>query len=126
MNIKEEAMAMLEQMRGVVYSPGFGAGFTSWETNIPPHDQTLVRMILERGTVTEVWENVETAVVSITKKKLEEILHELGYSYLGSSFSDKLLLLHVRFLPAGTMFRIHEYDGSESVEIFDPSSYYVL
>jgi hypothetical protein len=29
----------------------------------------------------------------------------------------------VEFIPEGTMFRINEYDGDESIEIYSPNNY---
>jgi hypothetical protein len=30
----------------------------------------------------------------------------------------------VTFIPVNTQFRINDYDGSESIEIFDPKKYF--
>ena len=39
-------------------------------------------------------------------------------------FVSAFMQLEVVFIREDTMFRINQYDGSESVEIFDPKKYY--
>ena len=90
----------------VLVSPGFGAGWSTWayrvEEDAPGFmmfDPTLVDMV-ERGASAE---TIETYVTS---------MHP--HTYCGGA-SD----LTIEWLPVGTAFRIHEYDGAESVEIRD-------
>ena len=90
----------------VLVSPGFGAGWSTWafrgEEDIRDFmlfDPTLVTMV-ERGESAEAIESYVTAI------------HP--HTYCGGA--DGLTIF---WLPVGTAFRIHEYDGSESVEIRD-------
>ena len=90
----------------VVVSPGFGAGWSTWSysggedyRDFMMFDPTLVDMV-ERG---ESAETIETYVTSMHPG-----------TYCGASDD-----LTIQWLPVGTAFRIHEYDGSESVEIRD-------
>ena len=90
----------------VLVSPGFGAGWSTWayrvEEDAPGFmmfDPTLVDMV-ERGASAE---TIETYVTS---------MHP--HTYCGGADD-----LTIQWLPVGTAFRIHEYDGSESVEIRD-------
>jgi hypothetical protein len=94
----------------VVVSPGFGAGWSTWATarggedgedvtGFMLFDPTLVDMV-ERGALAE---EIETYVTSM-------------YSDVYCGGADDLT---IQWLPVGTAFRIHEYDGSESVEIRD-------
>lgn len=84
----------------VMYSPGFGAGWYSWNHiqygNELVFDPVLANYILE--------------------DKKEE-----ARSYVAMRFPDAysggLDDLTVKWIPVGTAFRIHEYDGSESVEV---------
>ena len=59
---------------GVLYSPGFGAGWSTWNENC--------------------------------------------YAYYGGARD-----LRLTFVSKGTAFRINEYDGGESIELFDMSNY---
>ena len=90
----------------VVVSPGFGAGWSTWSysggedyRDFMMFDPTLVDMV-ERG---ESAETIETYVTSMHPG-----------TYCGASDD-----LTIQWLPVGTAFRIHEYDGAESVEIRD-------
>jgi hypothetical protein len=90
----------------VVVSPGFGAGWSTWSyrgeedyRDFMLFDPTLVDMI-ERS---ESAETIETYVTFVHPG-----------TYCGGADD-----LTIQWLPVGTAFRIHEYDGSESVEIRD-------
>jgi hypothetical protein len=90
----------------VLVSPGFGAGWSTWSysgredyRNFMLHDPTLVAMV-ERG------DSVEAIESYVTAKHPD--------TYCGGADD-----LTIQWLPVGTAFRIHEYDGSESVEIRD-------
>ena len=95
----------------VIVSPGFGAGWSSWAWEKMAHDgeeayrdfmlfdSTLVTMV-EREDSVEAIESYVTAIYP--------------HIYCGGA-SD----LTIQWLPVGTAFRIHEYDGNESVEIRD-------
>ena len=90
----------------VLVSPGFGAGWSTWAQSVEEDDPgfmmfdpTLVDMV-ERGASVEEIESYVTAKYPNT--------------YCGGADD-----LTIQWLPVGTAFRIHEYDGSESVEIRD-------
>ena len=89
----------------VIVSPGFGAGWSTWANNdegirdFMLFDSVLVTMI-ERGLSAETIE--------------EYVTNNYPNTYCGA-VGD----LTIQWLPVGTAFRIHEYDGAESVEIRD-------
>ena len=87
----------------VIYSPGFGAGWSTWDTegygNDLIFDPTLVDMILNDA-------NKQMIIEYITLK----------YPDMSRAGADDLA---VAWVPEGTLFKIREYDGSESVEVFD-------
>jgi len=89
----------------VLYSPGFGAGWSTWaygrdvSNDFMLFDPTLVGMV-ERGASAE---EIETYVTDIYPD-----------TYCGGADD-----LTIEWLPVGTAFRVHEYDGSESIEIRD-------
>ena len=82
----------------VLYSPGFGAGWYTWNNGLPEliFDPTIVKFV-----ETEQWAEMETYVT-------------LKYPgiYMGG-----MKELAVAWLPVGTEFRIGEYDGAESIEV---------
>ncbi len=86
-------------MVAVLYSPDFGAGWYSWH-NIEEllYDPKVVDMVLEKTSA----ETIELYCNEVYGDK----------AYYGGS--DQLT---VTWIPVGTSFRIHEYDGSETIEI---------
>ena len=87
----------------VLYSPGFGAGWYSWNTD---HKELLFHPKI-----------VELVEAGRQKEIDEEWLEEnLGIKnvYCGGAYS-----LRIEWLPEGTHFDIHEYDGAESVTTFE-------
>ena len=90
----------------VVVSPGFGAGWSTWSyrgeedyRDFMLFDPTLV----DNTERSESAETIETYVTFVHPG-----------TYCGGADD-----LTIQWLPVGTAFRIHEYDGSESVEIRD-------
>ena len=130
--LKQKALELLESKKGytpVIYSPRYGAGFTTWNTEIKPHDEAMIRAIVEEGIVVEVCNDnsyyEDSITVEIDKQPLTEIIKKLGYScndlYLGCC-DDSFTII---FIKKGNLFRVNEYDGSENVEIFNPDSYFM-
>jgi hypothetical protein len=91
---------------GVVYSPGFGAGWYTWNTEHPEivFDPTIVKYV-----ETERWDELK-------------VYMELKYPgmYLGGMDT-----LRVEWIPVGVQFKIHEYDGSESIEYRDSDDWLI-
>ena len=83
---------------GVLYSPGFGAGWSTWNCDELAYDKRIV----------EYWLNENP-----TYEQLSEFLESIGYHdvYMGGYNS-----LEISWIPRGTMFYVHEYDGHETVE----------
>lgn len=80
----------------VAVSGGFGAGWSTWN-DINPMDARFNQLFLD-GKVDE--------VVRICDEE------ELGYA---GGAED----VEIEWVPAGTKFIIHEYDGSESLECLE-------
>jgi hypothetical protein len=87
----------------VLYSPGFGAGWSTWCYDYPEiiFDPKIVEMILQDP------ENFHSGVLKYCEGKYPD-------AYLGGV--DDLTIC---WLPEGTHFKINEYDGSESIEVRD-------
>lgn len=85
----------------VLYSPGFGAGWYTWNTEYPQmvFDPKIVEFLIED-----------------TDDRIGKIVQ-----YCENAYPDSYLSgvddLSIRWLPIGTEFRINEYDGSETIEI---------
>lgn len=90
----------------VLVSIGFGAGWSTWGNRALAYDKRIVQAFIP----------------GISKEDMSELLETLGYHdvYMGG-FDN----LEIEWVPKGTLFRIEEYDGHESIEVFDEKSYIV-
>lgn len=90
----------------VLISPGYGAG---WSTGA--NDEHREFALYDPGLV-------ELALAKATQEKVEEYikgkLEPQSYFY-----TDGWEDIEVAWLKPGTWFRVHEYDGSESIEFKD-------
>ena len=82
----------------VLYSPGYGAGWYSWNWNHPEcvFDPNVVAMV-EAGQYDQIEAYCKTA-------------------YGTELFPGGAEQLKIEWIPVGTKFRIDEYDGYESIE----------
>jgi hypothetical protein len=80
----------------VLYSPGYGAGWYSWNSEHPEilFDPALVELVEQ-----EKWEELQAFVT-------------LKYPDI---YTDGLEDLQIEWIPQGTQFIIEDYDGNESV-----------
>lgn len=86
-------------MVAVLYSPGWGAGWSTWNTNHAEEllfDKELV-LALENGGPYEVEKIIESRYPE--------------YEIYTGGVSD----LKIAWVPKGDVFRIDEYDGNESI-----------
>lgn len=93
----------------ILISIGYGAGWSTWGPWVNrslAYDKRIV----------------EAFISGISKEDMSEFLETLGYHdvYMGG-FDN----LEIEWVPKGTLFRIEEYDGHESIEVFDEKSYIV-
>ena len=91
----------------VLYSPGYGAGWYTWNSDFPQcvFQPEIVELILQ-GKREEA-------------EKMAEELYGSGF-YTGGA-SD----LEVKWVEEGTQFEISEYDGNESVAIIGPQTGFI-
>jgi len=81
----------------VLYSPGWGAGWYTWNYEFPEimFDPAIVKLVEEKK-FDELKTFVELKYPDIYKGGMED--------------------LEVEWLPEGTLFKVNEYDGAESIE----------
>ena len=82
----------------VLYSPGYGSGWYTWNQEFPEliFSPAIVKLVEQ-----EKFEELETYM-------------ELKYPEV---FKSGMMDLEIEWIPVGTEFRIHEYDGAESIEL---------
>lgn len=85
---------------GVLVSDGFGAGWSTWNEKELAYDKRIVEKFLE----------------NVSSDEMRNFVESLGYArpYMGG-YED----IELEFIPRGTVFRIHEYDGLESIETLE-------
>ena len=82
----------------VLYSPGFGAGWYSWNPDYP-------EILFDPAMVT-----------LVEKEQYDELATYVELKYPGI-FTGGLRQLEVAWLEEGSLFRVVEYDGSEVIEV---------
>lgn len=83
---------------GVLYSPGYGVGWSSMGDKELAYDKRIV----------EYWLTEHPDI-----QKMEMYLERIGYHGVWMGGYNNL---KIAWIPKGTMFYIHEYDDSESIE----------
>ena len=86
----------------VIFSPGFGAGWSTWNNVEYSHELVFDPMIVD--------------MILNNKKDEFETYIAMRYPDLYNTGFDELA---VKWVPVGTVFRIHEYDGNESIELYE-------
>lgn len=98
----------------IAYSPGFGAGWSTWEFN-----KKLTETLMFHPDI----------INMILSDKQSEIDENWLITHFGEEFKDVYCggasNLRIKWVPVGTQFRIDEYDGSESVIIPDSDHTYL-
>lgn len=88
----------------VLISPGYGAGWSTWEGKGLATDARLIDAF-EHG---------------VSEEEMHQLCADLGY---GDVYMGGFKNLRVVEIPEGTFFRVSEYDGYESIEVFDDSDW---
>jgi len=90
----------------VLYSPGFGAGWYTWNQEVPEilFDPAIVKFVEE-----DQWAELVTYVT-------------LKYPGL---YMGGMKELAIAWIPEGTLFKVNEYDGSESIELKEDNDWIV-
>lgn len=93
----------------VLYSPGYGSGWSTWNRNSIGHPRCIFDPVLVG------W--VRDGKPSNQKNLMETYI----YDVYGADFyvSSNLESLEIAWVPQGAEFLIEEYDGSESVKLKD-------
>jgi len=97
----------------VPYSPGFGAGWSTWNFN-----EELNETLLFHPTLVEMVRN--------------DRQNEIDEDWLVENFGERFRNVYcggardldIEWLPEGTIFRVEEYDGSESITIISYETTY--
>ena len=97
----------------VLYSPGYGAGWSTWNYN-----NDLIETLLFHPLIVEKVESGSENEIT-TEWLVQQFGKEFEDVYCGGACQ-----LEIKWLPEGTAFRIDEYDGNETV-ITNKHLYYI-
>lgn len=92
----------------VLYSPGFGAGWSTWTSE---HASEMVF-------------DAELAQAVLDGRPYEDRTAIAERKWPGV-YTGELAALTVEWVSVGTRFRIHEYDGAESVVLFNEEQWFI-
>ena len=100
----------------ILVSPGYGAGWSTWGKNELAYDKRIVEFWLEHKDDEEYMKKLDKYDNNEVKENAEKLFQSWGYegTYFGGFKQIELV-----WLPIGTLYRINEYDGSESIETND-------
>jgi hypothetical protein len=92
----------------VLYSPGFGAGWSTWNSKYSEF------LLFDKGLV--------ELVLNEQKDKIEEYI-EKNCEYATDMYISTSNL-QIKWMDQGTKFLVREYDGSEHIEYYSGIEYY--
>lgn len=88
----------------VLYSPGFGAGWSTWNDDN--------RIVFDSRIVEKVMSMRQSEIT-------DKFMKSLGYTgYWGGAAN-----LEIKWISEGTIFEIEEYDGNEDIHIIEERNY---
>ena len=88
----------------VLYSPGFGAGWSTWQ------HETDVKMVM-------LFDPQIADIVDQSRQDWQEQAEAIALIKYPNAYLGGLKDLRVKWLPLNTQFRVTEYDGNEDIEI---------
>lgn len=104
----------------VLVSPGFGAGWSTWNYKELAYDKRVVEWYLEKVDCHPVYCMRLNDPNTPERAAASELLASWGYGdvYFGGLQSNML-----RWVPTGVPWRMAEYDGNESIEFLKIDDY---
>lgn len=102
--VKKSQKVIRDGKVAVLYSPGYGAGWWTWNTD---YEWLLFHPDL-----------VNAVEAKANEKKIEEIVNKLCKKFgipEGSIYCGGVKTLTIKWLPEGTQFEVTDYNGYESI-----------
>lgn len=93
----------------VLVSPGWGAGWSTWNEFSVAVDKRIVDFFKKNGT-------------SVSESEVEKFCESIGYNVYAGGWK----MVEIETVPVGMKFVITEYDGFEELEIVGEDNYYVF
>jgi len=96
----------------VLYSPGFGAGWSTWNLGRDWNGQNLGEVLLYAPAIVE---------MVLAESRPEDIESYCEKFYGGVGYFGGARDLCVEWMEPKSQFVVHEYDGSESIQYMETS-----
>ena len=107
---------------GVIFSPGFGAGWTTWAHDATKEqlkqlsmDRRLVELVIKKAELESLQGRLTLGEMGTEWHTILEQIKEIAEQILPEMYMGGAEDLEVSWLEPGTLFWIEEYDGSESL-----------
>ncbi len=110
--MKTENKVIRDGKVAVLISPGFGAGWSTWN-----YDEGIAAKLLFHPRIVEMVEQGRNE--ELTEKWIKENC-DIDAKYICVLGADQL---EINWLPVGTAFTLEEYDGSESIRTNNDLNY---
>ena len=101
-------------MVAVLYSPGFGAGWSTWAS------EDIREEIIFDPWIVDILESKDYS----DNEKTNRILSHCALKY-PNLYTGGVKDLAVEWVPVGTAFKIDDYDGNESIEYRDMTDWVI-
>jgi len=99
----------------VIYSPGFGAGWYTWNQGRFPELSDATALLFDPVLVDLVKQKHANQLLVATMKVIETQIVARAEQLCPEGYFGGVNDLVIEWMPIGTEFEIDEYDGSESI-----------
>lgn len=101
----------------VLVSPGFGSGWSTWNDSKLAYDARAVQFWLDHKDDEQWMSDVDSFYKeSPAHQEATQFFRSIGYDYV---YFGGFANIELKWVPAGTPWRIKEYDGAESLVFQD-------
>ena len=116
-----------EKLTVILYSPGFGAGWGTWNNIEVAYDERLIEWLINNVDESEFKEALSHVsandTIEISELFDRDAFENFVETLYPNSYYGGLRDLTVYFAPTGKRLLIEEYDGSESINFLDDLPY---
>ena len=116
-----------EKLTIILYSPGFGAGWGTWNDLDVAYDERLIEWLVNNVDESELKDAMPYVsagdTIDISELFDRDAFEDFVETLYPDSYYGGLCDLTIYFAPTGTNILIEEYDGSESISKIDDLPY---
>jgi len=114
-----------EKLTAILYSPGYGAGWGTWNNLEVAYNDQLIEWLVNN--IDELKDEMNAAGandrIDISERFDRDDFENFVETLYPQSYYGGLRDLTIYFVPTGSRILIEEYDGSESIEFLDDLPY---